>query len=278
LTLGWTTRAVRRKRVWLLLGLPLAALAALSTIASISFLPPSIHSKSIAYAIASSELSVETSSSSGNTPELTRLYPLPEWAAVLAEEMTSPQMRGLIAKTAGIPANELAIDGPVSADLQRTQQEPTGEKRSYQLLAEGDLYRVTLDTDKYLPAIAIAAQAPSEDGALELVEAVDRAAHSYLTSVETSAHTAPPERVHVSPLQPVVITGGSGGHTVAALVFLLTYVLWTGGVFVWVTLARDMRALRRLGWTLPAQVPPAPVRSSIENAYVHRPAGSRREH
>ncbi len=269
---------VRGRRPWLLLGVPVAAVAGLSTIASISLLPPSMHTKSIAFAVASSEMSVQTPTSSGNTPDLSHLYPLPEWAAVMADEMTSPKLKTLIAQQARIPVSQLAIDGPISLDLQRTQQEPTQEKRSYQLLAEGDPYRVTLDTDPNVAGVTITAQAPSESAARGLVLAVDRAAADYLTGVEEAAGTPPADRVEVAQFQPVVITGGSGGHTVAALVFVVVYVLWCGLIFLCDKLIRDVRALRRLGPLLPSQVPASALRSSIESKYGYGPVNGRRGH
>ncbi len=278
------SRAVLRRaplhgrRLWLAVGIPVAGLAGLSTVAAISFFPPSMHPRSIAYAIASSELAVQTPLSSGNTPDLSNLYPLPEWSAVLAEEMTSPKLKALIAHDAGIPVGQLAIDGPIALDLQRTQQEPTEQKRSYQLLSEGDLYRVTLDTDINIAAVTITAQAPSQSAARELVLAVDRAGAAYLKGVEESAGTPPGDRVQVAQLQPVVITGGSGGHTVGALIFLIVYILWAGLVFLGDKLIRDVRGLGRLGPLLPSQVPASALRSSIKSKYGYGPISGRRGH
>ena len=266
---------VRRTRLWLILGIGVAGVAGLSSIASISLLPPSMHTKSIAFAIASSEMSVQTPTSSGNAPELRNLYPLPQWAAVLAEEMTSPALKAQIAEHSGIPGGQLAIDGPIALNLQRTQQEPTQQKRSYQLLSEDDPYRVTLDTDPNVAAIIITAQAPSQSLARQLTREVDRAAAAYLGGVEKSANLPPADRVEVSQLQPIAITGGSGGHTVAALVFVVVYLLWCGGVLVVRKLARDVRALRRLGPVLPSQVAAQAVRSSIGSNYSN--AGKRLE-
>ena len=165
----FTLRCARRiplggRRLWLALGIPIAGLAGLSSIASISLLPPSMHTTSIAFAVASSEMSVQTPTSSGNTPELRNLFPLPQWAAVLADELTSPGLKAQIARQAKIPVGQLAIDGPIALNLQRTQQEPTEEKRSFQLLSEADPYRITLDTDPNVAGVTITAQARASPG------------------------------------------------------------------------------------------------------------------
>jgi hypothetical protein len=263
-----------KRRFWLALGIPIAGLAGISTIASL----PSLHPKSIAYAQASSELQLSTHQASSSAPELSNLFPLPESAAVLADEMTSPELRDLIAHEAKIPATQLAIDGPIALDLQRTQQEPTGEKRSNQLLNEGDPYRLTLDTDPHLPGITITAQAPTEDGALALVAATEQAASSYLTRAEVSAGTAPNSRVVASHLDPIVITGGSGGHQVAAFVFFVVYLLWADLVLLWTKLARDIRTLRQLGPDGGTKVPSPPFRSSIKSKNAFGAIGGRIRH
>jgi hypothetical protein len=270
------------RRAWLLVGVVVAGVAGESTIASISLLPPSLHSKPIAFAVAGTEISVQSSSSAGDTPQLSNLFPLAQWSAVLAEEMTSPELKTLIARKAGIAGSQLAIDGPLASNLQRTQQEPTQQKRSYQLLSEGDRYRITLQTAADVAAVTIAARAPSQAAARELALATVRAAYQYLHDAEASAGTPKPDRVQVAQLQPVAITGGSGGHTLAVLVFVIVYALWCGLVLLGEKLIRDLHALqsrRERSPSAPAlgsQVAPSALRSSIEGIYGDGPISGRR--
>ena len=38
----------------------------------------------------------------------------------------------------------------------------------------------------------------------------------------------PKQRLVVGHLAPIVLTGGAGGHTLTALVFIIVFILWTG--------------------------------------------------
>lgn len=242
--LGPMPRWLRRRRTWLAAGVPVAGLVAMSALMSVSLSPPSARPRHTSYALATTELSITSASSSGDAPELSTLYPLPTWAAVLAEEMTSPRLRSLTARAAKIASGDLAIDGPIAANLQRTQQEPTGEKRSTQIVSERDPYRITLDTDPNLAGIAITARAPTQAGAVRLAAAAEQAVRGYLRASEVHAGVPVGDRVHVGPLVPVVIRGGAGGHSLAGLLFAVTYALWAGLVCLVAKLARDMRTLR----------------------------------
>jgi hypothetical protein len=256
-------RPFGNRRLWRLVGLPVAAAAALTTVVSISIFPPSVHKKHIAYSVASSELYVNAPTGPSVAPALTYYYSLPQWAEVLAEEMTSPQLKQLIARTAGIQTSQLAIDGPISTDLQRTQQEPTGEKRSSQLLTEGDPYRIELSTNVDFGAIGISADAPTPAAAFRLVRASTAAIHGYLIRTQEAADLAPKQRLVVANLAPIVLAGGAGGHAMTAIVFIIVFVLWTGLVFLLDKLRREMLAIRsaqKLGVT---QISMSSARSSV---------------
>lgn len=253
------------RRLWIVAGLPVAGLAALTTLVSISLMPPSVHSKSIAYSIASSQLYVSAPASPKVAPALTYLFG--PWAEVLAEEMTSPEVKGLIARTAGIPASQLAIDGAVSPDLQRTQQEPTGEKRSSQLVVEGSPYRIELNTDPDLAAIAISGEAPTPAGAFKLVHATEVALESYLTRAEDANQVPPKARLTIAHLAPIVSAGGAGGHTMTALVFVIVFVLWTGLVMLVDKLRRELSTIAIAQKRGMAQIRMPSARSSVSRHF-----------
>ena len=237
-------RRLGNRRLWIVLGLPVAGLAALTTLVSISLMPPSVHGKSIAYSLAASQLYVSANTSPWNpkvAPAITYLFG--PRAQALAEEMTSPEVKGAIARDAGIAPDQLVIDGPIAPDQQRTQQEPTGEKRSSQLVTEGAAYRIQLNINPDLAAIAISGQAPTMPGAFKLVGAAEVALKSYLIGTEEAAGTAPKWRVAVGHLAPIVASGGSGGHTVTALVFVIVFVLWTGMVALVDKLRRELKTI-----------------------------------
>lgn len=255
-------RAFGNRRLWILFGLPVAALAALSTLFTVSLLPPSVHKTQVAYAIASSDLYLNAPTGPSSAPALTYYYGLPQWSEVLAEEMTSPELKGLIARTAGIPVKQLAIDGPIAYDLQRTQQEPTGEKRSSQLLTEGDPYRIELDTNVDFAAIGISGRAPTPGAAFKLVRASEVAIRGYLLRTQQAAGLSPKLRLVVADLAPIVLAGGSGGHTMTAMVFVIVFLLWTGLVVLVAKLRRELLAIRDAQERGVAQIQMPPGRSS----------------
>lgn len=254
-------RRFGNRRLWILAGLPVAALAAATTLVSVSLMPPSVHHKSIAYSIATSQLYVSAPASPKVAPALTYLFG--PWAEVLADEMTGPEVKGLIARTAGIRSDQLAIDGPVSPNLQRTQQEPTGEKRSSQLVIEGAPYRIELNTDPDLAAIGISGEAPTPAAAIKLVDATEVALRSYLTHTEDTAGTPPKARLEVNHLAPVVLSGGAGGHTMTALVFVIVFVLWTGLVALVDKLRRELKTIAIAQKRGMAQIRMPSARSSV---------------
>jgi hypothetical protein len=168
--------------------------------------------------LSSPKISVEAATTAGET---------------LADLLPSPGLRRLIAGTARIPFSQLAVDGPVANDLQRTQQEPTGEKRSNEILSEGALYRLTIDDDYASPVLDVSAQAPSPHAAAALADAVSVALNRYLSNLELSTGVPARDRLRVDQSAPAV--GDSPGHSgiaqVAFLTFLFVLLVWCG--LVW---------------------------------------------
>lgn len=257
-------RRFGNRRLWFLIGVPVAGLAAMTTLVSISLMPPSIHHKSIAYALADSQLYVSANTSPWNpkvAPAITYLFG--PRAQALAEEMTSPQVKAAIARDTGIAADQLVMDAPIDPNQQRTQQEPTGEKRSSQLVSEGAPYRIQLSINPDLAAIGISGQAPTMPGAFKLVDAAEMALKSYLTQTENAAGTAPKWRVAIGRLAPTIESGGSAGHTVTALVFMIVFALWTGMVALVDKLRRELKTITSAQSRGLAQIRMPPVRSSV---------------
>ena len=249
------------------MGVPVAALAAMTTLVSVTLSPPSIHHKSIRYAVASAQLSVSAPIAASAAPSLTSFYTLQQWTQVLAEEMTSAEVKGLIAHAAGIPNRQLAIDAPISSDLQRTQQEPTGEQRSTQLLTEGDPYRIELDTDAELAGIGITGRAPTAAGAVTLVHGAEVALKRYLTDSQDAAGVPARMRLDIAHLAPVGLTGGSGGHSMTALVFVIVFVLWAGLVALVDKLRRELSIIATAQERGLAQIRMPSVRSSVSRHF-----------
>jgi hypothetical protein len=249
-------RALGGRKLFLALGPLVAACAAVSSVAAIHVSPPSIKLKQIAYSTATTQYYIasrEALSNSGVSGDLYSAH-----AQALADVMTSPELRADIAEAAEVPASRLAIDGPVANNLQRTQQEPTEQKRSSQILTEADPYRITLDDDPATSVIAVTAQAPTQDMAIALADGAGRGLATYLLQLERGSRVKSGDGVEVSQLAPAVATPASLRGDVQVAGFTFGVVL-----FLWMVLVRgasrrisDLRTLRRQAARLAALMSP----------------------
>lgn len=238
-------RALGGRKLFLALSPLIAAAAAVSSVATVHVLPPSIALKQVAYSTATSQFYIASRQALSNSGVSGGLYSA--HAEALADVMTSPELRADIAAAAEVPASRLAIDGPVANNLQRTQQEPTEQKRSNQILTEGDPYRVTLDDDPATSVIAVTAQAPTEDAAIALADGAGRGLAAYLIRLQRSSRINAADGVEVNQLAPAVATPPSLRGDVQVAGFTFAAVL-----FLWILLVRavsrrvsDVRTLRR---------------------------------
>jgi hypothetical protein len=241
---AWIVKLLSRRRTWMLVGVPVCLLIAISSVASVSFVPPSVRSKSLGYSVAGMQLYVAPHGGLLTNQRTNVPQKFIQQAITLADQVSSPQLRDAIAVRAGIPAHQLAVDGPINVDTSVFAQQPTGEKRSMQILVQNAQYRVQVNEDVALPEIGVTAQAPSSAEATRLALATQNALSSYLTSIETRSGTPRVERLVVSALSPISISDKSKGlANVAGLTFLLSFALWAGVVVALMAIVRDVRRL-----------------------------------
>jgi hypothetical protein len=253
---AWISRLLGKRRTWLLLGIPVCVVVAISSLASISLFPLSVRGKSLGYAVAGVQLYVGPRGGLVNNQPTNVPQNFIEQSVAVADQMSSPQLRDMIATYSGIPANQIAVDGPIDLNSSIFDQQPPGEKRSMQLLVQKAPYRVTVDEDVALPEIGVTAQAPTPAQAARLASATQIAVSSYLTGIETRSKTPLVNRLSVSSLGPVAVSDHSrkGLINVAVLSFLVSFGVWAGVVVALMAVLRDLRRLRR-GWT-PDRVSP----------------------
>jgi hypothetical protein len=244
---GWVSRLVRRRRFWLLAGVPVCLLIAISSVASVSLFPPAVRGKSLGYAVAGMQLYVAPPGGIVNNQPTDVTENLVGQAFALADQMSSPQARSLIASNSGLPENQIAVDGPLDLDQSIFQSEPDGPKRSSQIIAQNAPYRVTITEDTALPEIGVTAQAPTPTEAVRLASATQAATSSYLTGIETRSRTPRAARMAVSSLGPISLSDTSSKDlpNVAVLTFLIAFALWSGLVVATMATTRDVRRLRR---------------------------------
>jgi hypothetical protein len=241
------SKLILRRRTLLLAGIPVSALVALCSVASVSLFPPAVHKGSLGYAVAGTQLYIGPR---GGLVDTT-LADVPQQsinqATALADQMASPELRDLIASNSGIPAGLIAVDGPVDLNTSVFDQQPDGPKRSSQVVVQNAAYRVIIDEDTALPEIAVTTQAPTSREAVRLAGAAQVALSSYLTGIETASKTPASQRLGVSSVGGVFVSKDptSGLANLAALTFLVSFALWGGLVLSAWAIVRDTRNLRR---------------------------------
>jgi hypothetical protein len=104
-------------------------------------------------------------------------------ANLIGSLTTSGELKNAIAKSAGIPANELVVVPPTGAPgLPPAPVVPAGAKG----LSDADTVKLSTSIAATLPILHVTAQAPSRETALKLSRAVIVALKEYLSSVAAS--------------------------------------------------------------------------------------------
>ncbi len=232
----------------LVAGLVVATLAALSPFVAIGVVPPSLALEHVGHATATTQLLVGQPRDLGSTGArqryVTTIVPL---AQTLADLMSSPAVRTLIARDARIPRSQLAVDTPVWQDVVQIQQWPSQGKRDSELLVEGAPDRLTIDVEPTAPVIDVTAQAPTTRQAITLAASAQRALNDYEAELQSVTATPSAYRYDVTRLVPIAAsaTGRADLANIAALTFGTVLFIWCGATLFLANLAQDIRALRR---------------------------------
>lgn len=242
-------KLILSRRTLLVVGIPVSALVALCSVASVSFFPPAIRGSSLGYAVARMQLYVGPNGGLVDT----QLSDVPQQsinqAIALADQMGSPRIRNLIAANSGIARDQIAVDGPLDVYQSVFDEEPDGEKRASQVVVQNARYRVIINEDTALPEIAVTAQAPTSREAVSLASATRVAVSSYLSGIETASKTPVRDRLGVSSVGGVFVSNDStsGIANLAVLTFVVSFALWSGLVLSAWAIVHDVRRLRRGG-------------------------------
>jgi capsular polysaccharide biosynthesis protein len=225
--LARTLKALWRRKWLVAIGALLAAIAATLSVSTVSLFPPSLTSRTNAFATGSTQMLVDTPSSAfANLAE--EVEPLNTRASVFSRFLTSPIAIGMIARQAQLPADAIEGQGPYEQNVPLFEQEPTAEKRSSQIVGERALYRLRFENNPNLPIITVYAQAPTTDGATRLANAVPAAMSAYIRRIQNAQHTPAKRRVEIRQLGSA--TGGvvnAGANVqIALLVFFVVLIGW----------------------------------------------------
>jgi hypothetical protein len=231
---------------WLLAGVVVATLVVASRFVTIGLSPPSFKFERQTHATGSTQLLVgqphTLNSSAIRSRYVTSAVPL---AQTLADLMSSPEVRRLIARDAGIPENELAVDTPVWQGVLQTQQFPSAGKRDSELVVEGVPYRIAVDVSLSAPVLTISTQAPTPAGAAALANASRTGLNDYLTELQRTTETPQDGRYNVSEVVPVSASppGRSGIANIALFSFVTVMFIWCGAMLFFSNVVDDLRVL-----------------------------------
>jgi hypothetical protein len=201
------------RKVWVAIGIAVAALAAFGSLKML---------KSKVYAAATTQMVVDSPQSAlGNTaPDLT---PFAARAGIFARLMTSPEALNAIGQAAGIPAQEIAAQGPPEVAVPQAGQQSSGSATH-----TGAQFKLLLNQDPNLPTIDVYTEAPSTRQAVALANGAVTGFASYLRSLGQQGSVPPNRRVDIRQLGSAV--GGvvdPGANTkLAGLIGIAVLVIW----------------------------------------------------
>jgi hypothetical protein len=264
-------RELWARRRWLLLVIPLALLAAIST----NYRLPSLEKRELPVGAASAQILIDASTSA--IADVNRdPGPLASRAIVLAQYMSSPQARTRIARKMGLPQAQVTAEGPFSTLTDRaTYQAIPAPPRASQLTDEDAVYRLVFDAQQSLPIISIYTQAPTAAGAIALAGAASDVLTGYVGRLDEGVPRE--RRIEITELgKPEGGMVNDGARRIlAALAFIGVLSAGSALIVIGSGVARD--------WSEAARSPEAdadtqaPAGPRLQAAHEEERPGSRRE-
>jgi hypothetical protein len=169
-------------------------------------------------------------------------------AAVFANFMTTPAVLELIGAQVGISGDQIYAEGPLNPNLAKVVQEPTALQRNVQITGETDPYRLSFSSQQGLPTVGIDAQAPTTSEAVALANAAAIGLREYVSSLQRIDKVPRGARVTIRQLGSAsgAVDDAGIGKALAAIVFVLVFVLWCGLMLVAARFREQWRASAEL--------------------------------
>jgi hypothetical protein len=226
-TFALALRELWSRKFLLFLGVPLAVLAAVASVSSVSLLPPGKGEPTLDYYSGRTQILVDSKASS--IADLNRdLSPMVARANVYSRFMTTPAALRVIGAKAKIPAAAIYAEGPYQLGQARFIQEPTAERRGSQLVGRKSRYRLRFDSDPELPIVTVYAEAPSAREATRLAEGAASGLAEYVTKLQDEQGISERRRVAIRQLGSTTgapVTAGAS-KKVAVFVFMVVFGIW----------------------------------------------------
>jgi hypothetical protein len=200
--LGKHLRELWRLRAGVILCALLASFAAVSACFKIGLAPPGLTSRSLETATASTQVLVDTPTSSvldlrQGTSEISAMT---NRALLLGNIMASRPVRQFIGRRAGVPAEVIQAATPLTSEFPRPMAEAGNEKHTTDILRSTEQYRLSIRANPTVPIILVYAQAPTKEVAERLANGAVDGLRDYLGAVADAQQIGVPEQVRVEQL------------------------------------------------------------------------------
>jgi hypothetical protein len=252
---GIRLRTLWQLRVWVLGCLALSLLAAVWSVMQISLAPPSLASRAISMASATTQVVVDTPQSTlvDARTDTYNIDALTNRAVLVGNLMATPEVRAEIARLAHVPPALLQIQPPLTPKQPRVLAEDGHERHTTDIAKLNDEYRLVITANPTVPVLRIYAATGDERSAAALANAAVDATSKRLDQLARSSGTPNNDQIKLTQFgraEGVVINEGASLR-VAALAFLITFALSCASVLY-------VRRVRE-GWQLAelAERPPA---------------------
>ena len=235
------------------LGLTLffALLAATSVMYKVSFAPPSLESRSLGLAAASTQVIVDTPESmlTDRRQNTYSLVSQTNRALLLGDVMASIPVREHIAERAGIDPAQLAVAGPVTPEEPRVIADAGDQPKTTDILKSPEEYRISIQANPTVPILDIATEAPTAAAAAKLADAAVGGLRDYVGDISAAAKTPAKAEIDIRQL------GHATGATVNSgakpeFVLLAFCFVFLAGCAITLFVARVRR-----GWDSPDERP-----------------------
>jgi hypothetical protein len=267
--IGTYMRELSRLRYAVVICLLIATFGGLSAYYKIGLFPPSLHPRDLEMATASTQVLVDTPSSTvlDLQQDTFSFQAMTNRTVLLGNIMASAPVIAYIGRRAGIPPEDIQAATPLTPDFPRPFSEVGREKHTSDLLRSSDQYRLSIHANPTVPILSVLAEAPTPATAQSLANASVVGLRDYLASVAAKQKIAPKRRVTLEQLGRAhgkLVNGGA--RLQAAFVFFLVDFALAAGVLLFISrVRRGWRGGRREGTaTTTGQRPFPPPHSPAE--------------
>jgi hypothetical protein len=231
------------------LGLAIAVavglLAATRILFSISIVPPALGDNSLQLSSASTQVLVDTPDSALVDLRQTTydIDSLTNRGVLVGNVMASPQVREMVGKRAGVPARQVTITPPLTADQPRPLSGTGHDPSVTDLVASPGQPRVTVEASPTSPVLTIRAEASDPDLARRLADGTVTATRDYMSQIADLEATPTDSRVKLIQLGPA--SGGVVNSGAPVAMAVLAFVAAFGLTCVVVLFVARVRS----GWS-----------------------------